>query len=318
MVGSKDRAKPPRRRSIVARSSAREEPPFNPRRRRLYEIIFEADTPAGKGFDVLLLCAIVVSVVAVVVESIADVSASWGPQLVVLEWVLTVLFSVEYIVRLLSVRRPKHYAWSFFGIVDLLAVLPSYVGLFIGGTQSMLIIRILRLLRVFRVFKLSRYLGEAQILMEALRASRAKITVFLVAVMAIVFVMGSLMYLVEGPENGFTSIPRGIYWAIVTLTTVGYGDIAPKTSPGQTVAAIVMVLGYGIIAVPTGIVTAELSRAEARVGQEPIRDLSSDVEVCGACTAREHSLDARYCRICGEPLGGRRSGGGAQLGLPFP
>jgi voltage-gated potassium channel len=299
--GSKTKDKPDRRPRIAARPSAREEAPFNPSRRRLYEIIFEAETPVGKAFDVLLLVAIVVSVGAVVVESMVEFRAAWGPQLVALEWGLTILFSIEYLARLLSVRRPQHYALSFFGVVDLLAVLPSYVGLFVGGAQSLLIIRVLRLLRVFRVFKLSRYLGEAQVLMAALRNSRAKITVFLMAVLAIVFVMGSLMYLVEGPENGFSSIPRGIYWAIVTLTTVGYGDISPKTDLGQTVAAIVMVLGYGIIAVPTGIVTAELARVDPRA----LADSSSrfgSTSACSGCGAAEHAPDASFCRVCGEGL----------------
>jgi voltage-gated potassium channel len=295
---------------LTARSSPREEAPFNPRRRRLYEIIFEADSQAGKAFDVLLLGAIVLSVVAVVVESIAEVRASWGLELLTLEWILTGLFTFEYGVRLMSVRRPRHYAWSFFGVVDLLAILPSYIGLFIGGAQSLMIIRVLRLLRVFRVFKLSRYLGEAATLMEALRNSRAKITVFLMAVLAIVFVMGSVMYLVEGPEHGFTSIPQGIYWAIVTLTTVGYGDIAPQTALGQAVASFVMVMGYGIIAVPTGIVTTELSRVSARGAARPSAKAAGtsgasapSEEICASCGRSDHREDARFCRVCGEALG---------------
>lgn len=286
---------------LRARPSRREEPPFNPRRRRLYEIIFGAETPSGKAFDVVLLFAIALSVAVVLAESVERVSQIYGEILVGLEWGLTILFTAEYAARLLSVRRPHHYALSFFGVVDLLAILPTYLSLVFGGAQTLLIIRVLRLLRVFRVFKLTRYLGEAHTLLRALRASRHKITVFLFAVMTIVFVMGSLMYLVEGPEHGFTSIPRAIYWAIVTLTTVGYGDIAPRTVLGQAIASLVMVLGYGIIAVPTGIVTVELGRASA----------SASGLVCAGCVGLNHASDARFCRLCGAALEGDPSNTGA-------
>jgi voltage-gated potassium channel len=278
---------------LRARPSRREEPPFNPRRRLLYEIIFGAETPSGKAFDVILLLAIALSIAVVLAESVERVAQVYGGALSALEWGLTLLFTAEYVARLLSVRRPHHYALSFFGVVDLLAILPSYLSLIVGGAQSLLVLRVLRLLRVFRVFKLTRYLGEAHTLMSALRASRHKITVFVFAVMTIVFVMGALMYLVEGPEHGFTSIPRAIYWAIVTLTTVGYGDIAPRTVLGQAIASLVMVLGYGIIAVPTGIVTVELGRASA-AGALRV--------ACPGCAAEEHAGDARFCRRCGAPL----------------
>jgi voltage-gated potassium channel len=270
-----------------------EEKPFDPKRRRLYEIIFESDTPAGKLFDVILLGAIVLSVLAVLLESVQSIRQDFGQYLYAVEWIFTILFSIEYILRLVSVRRPQRYALSFFGVIDLLATIPTYLSLFFVGAQSLLVLRIFRLLRVFRVFKLTRYLSEAGILMVALRASRHKITVFLGTILAVVVTMGSLMYLIEGPGSGFTSIPKGIYWAIVTLTTVGYGDISPQTVLGQAIASFVMIMGYGIIAVPTGIVTVEIAQAASQAM------ISNKCKKCG--TAR-HVADANYCRICGTPL----------------
>jgi voltage-gated potassium channel len=264
-----------------------------PLRQRLHEIIFEADTPAGRAFDAVLLLAIVASIVVVLLESVASVRARYETILVVLEWSFTALFTVEYALRLYSVRRPLRYATSFFGIVDLLAVLPSYLSLVLPGAQSLLVIRILRTLRIFRVFKLTPYLTESGELWEALRRSRRKILVFLFVVLTLVVIVGACMHLVEGPENGFTSIPISIYWAVVTLTTVGYGDISPQTPLGQFLAMVVMLIGYGIIAVPTGIVTAEMTRA----ARGPVSTQS-----CPACSAEGHEHDARFCRKCGTRL----------------
>lgn len=262
-------------------------------RDRLHEIIFEADTPAGRAFDTALLIAIVASVVVVMLESVEAVRAVAGPWLVGLEWIFTVLFTVEYILRLIAVTRPLSYARSFFGIVDLLATLPTYLSVLIPGAQGLLVIRILRLLRIFRVFKLVTYLNESRMLMAALRASGRKILIFLLAILTIVVILGAAMYVVEGPEHGYTSIPTSIYWSIVTLTTVGYGDIIPGTVLGKMIATVMMLLGYGIIAVPTGIVTAEI----VRIGQGKV-----STQACRHCGAEGHQHDAVYCRRCGEPL----------------
>ncbi len=228
---------------------------------RMHEIIFEADTFSGKLFDIVLLVVIIASIMAVMVESVESFSRHYGWLLNRVEWFFTIIFSLEYLARIYCVAVPGRYIFSFYGIIDFLAVIPSYLTLFLTGTHFFVVIRIFRLLRVFRIFKLARYLGEANVLRKALRASRFKIIVFLETVVVLVIILGTLMYLIEGPEHGFTSIPRGIYWAIVTLTTVGYGDIVPQTVFGQALASFVMIIGYGIIAVPTGIVTAELTRA---------------------------------------------------------
>lgn len=267
--------------------------PLAPWRCRLLEIIFEADTPAGKAFDVALLIAIVLSVVTVMLESVAAIKAAYGPLLLTLEWLFTALFTVEYVLRLLSVRRPWRYAVSFFGIVDLIAILPTYASPFVTGTSSLVVIRALRLLRVFRVLKLVHFLGEAAVLHAAIRASLRKILVFLGTVLTLMIIVGTLMYLIEGEGSGFSSIPQSVYWAIVTMTTVGYGDITPQTTLGKVLASIVMILGYGIIAVPTGIVTVEL--AEARK-----RPLST--QACPDCGADIHDPDARFCKLCGAHL----------------
>jgi voltage-gated potassium channel len=272
--------------------TAREERPLSPRRRRLFEIIFEAETPAGQTFDVALLVAILLSVLAVLLESVAEIREDYGAWLYAAEWFFTLLFTIEYILRLISVMRPHRYALSFFGIIDLLAVLPTYFSLIFSGVQTLLVIRILRLLRLFRVFKLTRYMGEARFLVAALRASHYKISVFLLTVASIVVIMGSIMYLVEGPESGFTSIPRGIYWAIVTMTTVGYGDIAPQSPIGQAFAATLMIIGYSIIAVPTGIVTVELAQVTKTIQMTP----------CPGCGLKAPLQDARFCRHCGSKL----------------
>jgi voltage-gated potassium channel len=259
----------------------------------MHEIIFEADTPAGKAFDVALLVCIIISVIAVSLESVAEIREAYGPYLRAVEWAITILFTVEYILRLLSVRRPLRYAFSFFGVVDFLAIVPTYLSLFVSGTQSLAVIRILRVLRVFRVLKLAHFVGEARMLQVAMRASARKIIVFLGVVLTIVLIVGTLMYLIEGEENGFTSIPRSVYWAIVTMTTVGYGDIAPQTVPGQVLASIVMIMGYGIIAVPTGIVTVEIASASRR---------SISTQACPDCGADGHAVDAVHCKHCGSKL----------------
>ncbi|HOI09422.1 MAG TPA: ion transporter [Myxococcota bacterium] len=279
---------------LAHQPSADLDKPAIPWRRRLYEVIFEAETPAGKAFDVGLFLCIVLSVAAVLLESIAGVRRDFGEALTAIEWVFTVLFSIEYTLRMLAVRRPARYAFSFFGIVDFLAIVPSYLSLFVAGTSGLMVVRVFRLLRVFRVFKLTRHLAEAGVLMRALVASRHKITVFLSTVILLVVTMGTVMYFLEGPASGFTSIPRGIYWAIVTMTTVGYGDIAPQTIPGQMVAAAVMILGYGIIAVPTGIVTLEMAIAAREADPNRAR--------CPRCDADGHRRDARFCHRCGARL----------------
>jgi len=262
-------------------------------RARLHEIIFEADTPAGKLFDILLIGSIIISVSMVMLDSVNSIQARYGRLLYLGEWLFTILFTIEYLLRLYCVRRPMAYAASFFGTVDLLAVLPTYLSIFFPGTQYLLVIRILRVLRIFRVLKLVQYLGEVRLLSQALRASRRKITVFLFAVLTLVVIFGSMMYLIEDAESGFTSIPQSIYWTIVTLTTVGYGDISPQTSLGQTIAAMIMIIGYGIIAVPTGIVTAELSQAYKK---------SVSTQACLECAAEGHDSDAKFCKYCGSQL----------------
>lgn len=262
-------------------------------RRRVYQVVFESDTYAGRVFDVCLLIVIILSVIVVMLDSMSSVRSRYSGELAALEWGLTVLFTIEYIARVYCANNRPGYIFSFFGIIDLLSVLPTYLGLFFGGAHYLMVVRILRLLRIFRIFKLSRYLSEADVLMKALNASRAKITVFLGTVLTLVVVIGALMYLIEGPSNGFSSIPRSIYWAIVTLTTVGYGDIAPRTPMGQIIACIVMILGYGIIAVPTGIVSVELQAATKQ------RSLD---RTCSTCNLSGHQQDAAFCRNCGSGL----------------
>ena len=264
------------------------------KRYRLHEIIFEADTKLGKAFDICLIVFILLSVIVVMIDSVRPFQARYGFLLVKLEWFFTIVFSFEYLLRLYCVRRPLGYALSFYGIVDLLAVMPTYLSLILPGSQYLVVIRVLRILRIFRVLKLVQYLSEASLLLRALIVSRRKITVFLFTVLTLVVVLGSMMYLIEGPENGFTSIPKGIYWAIVTLTTVGYGDISPATSMGQFLAAVVMILGYAIIAVPTGIVTVALSQLGA---QEQV-----STQACPSCGSDGHDHDARHCKYCGVPL----------------
>jgi len=261
-------------------------------RERLGHIVFGYETIAGRAFDVTLLGLILASVLAVMLETVLWIREAYGTQLVVLEWIFTGVFTVEYGLRLWVARRPGRYVGSFFGVVDLLSILPSYVSLLLPGTQSLLVIRAVRLLRVFRILKLSRYLGEANVLVTALRSSGYKITVFVGTVLVLITIVATLMYLIEGPEHGFTSIPRSFYWAVVTMTTVGYGDIAPKTTLGQLIAGLVMLTGYSIIAVPTGIVSAEMAYS-AREGAR---------RVCPHCRVGGHQADSQFCRSCGQPI----------------
>ena len=262
---------------------------------RLHEIVFEADTPSGKTFDITLLIAILMSVAIVMLESVAEIRTNYGPLLIALEWFFTILFTIEYIARLASVGQPSRYAVSFFGVIDLISILPTYLSVIFTGDQSLLIIRVFRLLRIFRVLKLRHYLSEAQVLREAMRGSRLKITVFLAAVLSLSIVAGALMYLIEGPAAGFTSIPRGVYWAIVTMTTVGYGDIAPLTPAGQVGASCLMILGYAIIAVPTGIVSVEIA--------QQMRGSAVSTQACLQCGREGHAVDAEHCQYCGAHLG---------------
>lgn len=254
-------------------------------REKFYIVIFESDTRAGRVFDVVLLVLIVLSILSLMLESIETIQQQYKQVLQIVEWMITILFSIEYLLRLWCVKTPTHYARSFFGIIDLLAVLPAYISVFFAGFQYLLVIRILRLLRVFRILKMARYLGEASILSQALKASSRKITVFIFVIINIVTVVGTLMYLIEGAENGFTNIPKSVYWAIVTLTTVGYGDIAPHTPLGQVLASFLMIMGYGIIAVPTGIVSAELTQAATHEQHQK------------ADTVQQTAL---YCQCCGQ------------------
>jgi voltage-gated potassium channel len=262
-------------------------------RRRLHEIIFEADTRAGWTFDIVLMVLILTSIAVVMLESVAGIRERHGDLLRGIEWAFTVLFTLEYVLRLYSVRSPLRYALSPLGIIDLIAILPSYISLLIPGAQTLLVIRVLRLLRIFRIFKLAEYLAESSVLVSALRASRRKITVFLLAVLTIVIIVGTLMYVVEGEAHGFTSIPVAVYWAVVTLTTVGYGDLSPATPLGRALAVVVMLMGYAIIAVPTGIVTMELTRA---------RDLPVSGQACPSCGIGGHEYGAKFCRRCGAAL----------------
>lgn len=259
-----------------------------------HEIIFEAETKAGKRFDIALLWLIVLSVAVVMLESVGYIHDEHGDLLFTLEIVFTIIFTIEYVMRLLVVQKPWKYAFSFFGLVDLLSIIPTYLAIFSIGSSSLLVIRILRLMRIFRVLKLIGFVKEGQMLRKALNASRHKISVFLLAVSSSVVVLGTVMYLVEGPENGFTSIPRSIYWAVITLTTVGYGDIYPHTPIGQALASIVMILGYAIIAVPTGIVSSEMVKADAQNNM--------NTRSCTSCGEEGHFPKANFCRQCGANL----------------
>ena len=262
-------------------------------RNTIYRIIFEADTPLGKLFDIMLVLSIIVSVLAVMLDTVAAIHERWGDTIIYVEWLFTIGFTLEYFARIVSVESPRRYIFSFMGMVDLLSTMPSYVGLFLTGTNYAFALRLLRLLRIFRVLKLAQYLEESAVMAQSLAASKRKLLVFLLTILTLVMILGTIMYAVEGPENGYTSIPESIYWAVVTLTTVGYGDIAPHTPLGQAIAAMVMILGYIIIAVPTGIVTAEMTRSQV---------VHNPVIACPHCMLEGHESTAVYCRRCGEHL----------------
>ena len=263
-------------------------------RDKLRIIIFEADTQAGRRFDVSLIVMILLSVLTVMLDSVPEINAQYGQQLYYAEWAFTLLFTVEYLIRLWCIEHSWSYAKSFYGVVDLLSILPAYISLFVPGVQFFLAIRILRVLRVFRVLRMVRYVGEAELIAQALAASRRKITVFIASVLALMVIFGALMYVIEGGSNpAFASIPQSIYWAVTTMTTVGYGDITPVTPLGQSLASLIMIMGYGIIAVPTGIVTLELNEANRR---------QANTRTCSDCAAEGHSREASYCWRCGAAL----------------
>lgn len=266
-----------------------------PLRETLNEIIFGYDTRAGRTFDLLLIACILLSVLAVMLDSVVSLNARYHTQFQALEWLFTLLFTIEYGLRLYSARSTRAYARSFFGVVDLLSILPTYAAFFFPGAQSLIVVRVLRVLRVFRILKLVRYMGEANVLFNAMLAARRKIFIFLFAVLTLMVVIGSLMFVLEGPENGFTSIPISIYWAVVTVATVGYGDIVPHTPLGQTLAALAMIIGYSIIAVPTGIIGSELVAEHQRLARLARRGQI----VCASCGLDDHDSDARFCKQCG-------------------
>lgn len=267
---------------------------------KLHEIIYEADTPAGKLFDVILLVTILASIVLVMLESIQSIDSRYHAFLNISEWVITILFTIEYILRIITVKKPLKYITSFYGIIDLLSTIPKYLSLIFAGTHALVALRALRLLRIFRVLKLARYLGASKNLTVALKASRAKIFVFLFAVLIIAVIIGTIMHLVEGEENGFDNIPKSVYWCIVTLTTVGFGDITPQTPLGQFIASLVMILGYGIIAVPTGIVSAEYS-SQSKQKEEPRKNnmVHVNTQCCVNCLNEKHQDGAEFCYKCG-------------------
>lgn len=263
---------------------------------KLHEIIYEADTFAGKLFDITLLIVILFSILLVMLESVEKIGTKYTSVLNVLEWIITVLFTLEYIARVVAVKKPKTYLLSFYGIIDLLSTIPKYISLFVVGTNSLIALRALRLLRVFRILKLSRFIGESANFGRALKRSRAKISVFISFVIVLCIILGTVMYLVEGAqESGFTSIPRSVYWAVVTLTTVGYGDIAPVTALGQFIASLIMILGYGIIAIPTGIITSEMTKTEKKL-------IPNNTQNCPNCSNAYHQDKAEYCHNCGHKL----------------
>jgi voltage-gated potassium channel len=272
-------------------------------RLRLYQVIYESDTPAGRLFDKVIVAAILVSVVVVMADSVQAWHGRHRLTFEIVEWFFTLLFTAEYIARLVSVQRPLRYARSFFGIVDLIAVLPTYLALFVPELHALIDVRILRLLRIFRIFRLTEYVAEYQVLGEALRASRRKILVFLSAVLMVALILGTLLYVVEGPEHGFTDIPTAVYWAITTITTVGFGDITPKTDFGRLIASVIMLIGWGTLAVPTGIVTAEMT--VRRHIRQPVAQRE-----CVQCGSAGYGPEAKFCQQCGAPLPELVLGGG--------
>lgn len=271
------------------------DPQINSWKEKWHEIIYEADSRGGKIFDIILIVAIIFSIILVMLESVKELDSQYHNFFNISEWVITILFSIEYVLRIITVKKPKQYIFSFYGIIDLLSTIPKYLSMFIGGAHALVALRALRLLRIFRILKLVRFVGATNMLGKALKASRFKILVFISAVMIICVIIGTIMYLVEGDPSGFTSIPRSIYWAIVTLTTVGYGDIAPQTALGQFLASLVMILGYGIIAIPTGIVGVEMAKDKGP-------EINLNTNSCQNCSADNHKDDAKFCYKCGEKL----------------
>jgi len=259
---------------------------------KLYNIIFESDTSAGKYFDLLLIFSILLSVVVVFLDSVDYYNQHYGETLYLLEWIFTILFTLEYILRIYCIGKPVKYMRSFFGVIDFLAIIPTYISIFVPASRYLSVIRILRVLRIFRILKLILYISEVNLLMKALLSVRRKIVVFLFSLIALVTILGSVMYLIEGEANGFTSIPRSVYWAIVTITTVGYGDISPQTELGQALASLAMIIGYAAIAVPTGIISAEYTSITHKVNSL----------VCPGCSSEDHEDDASYCKTCGIDL----------------
>ena len=259
----------------------------------LHEIIYEADTFGGKLFDISLLVLILMSIVLVMLESVSSIDAQYHESLYIAEWIVTILFTVEYVLRIISIKKPFKYVFSFFGIIDFLSTIPMYLSMLFIGTHTLVAFRSLRLLRIFKIFKLTRYIGEANQLIKALKASKARISVFLFFILILCVILGTVMYLIEGATNGFTSIPRSVYWAIVTLTTVGYGDIAPHTPFGQFIASVIMILGYAIIAIPTGIVSSEIAKKE---------DIATNTQSCPSCSCEGHNDDADFCYHCGNKM----------------
>ena len=268
---------------------------LKPWQNKIHEIIFEADTFMGKAFDIGLLIAIILSIIVVMLESVPSLNAEYHDIFYLIEWIFTVIFTLEYVARIISIGKPSKYIYSFFGIIDLLSILPTFLGLFIVGSQSLMVIRAVRLLRIFRILKLARFVQESRTLGDSIRASRHRILVFLLAVLTLSTILGTIMYLVESSEAGFTSIPRSIYWAIITLTTVGYGDIAPITPIGQLIASVVMIMGYAIIAVPTGIVTSEFIKSNNQSQKVSTKS-------CNECASEGHDEDAIHCKYCGAVL----------------
>jgi len=264
-------------------------------KKKLHEIIYEADTPAGKWFDIILLILIIASIAVVMLESVTSISATYATELSIAEWVITILFTIEYFARIVVIKKPSEYIFSFYGLVDFFSTIPKYLSLFFVGPGALVALRALRLLRVFRILKLARFIGEGNQLINALKTSRAKISVFLLAIFMLCIILGTFMYMIEGGAgSGFTSIPRSVYWAIVTLTTVGYGDIAPVTAFGQFIAAIIMILGYAVIAVPTGIVSSEITKDRKKI--------HLNTQSCPNCSTSNHRDDAEYCYECGHKM----------------
>ena len=262
---------------------------------KLHEVIYEADTKEGKLFDVILLIAILASIVLVMLESVNSINSSYGFLLNIFEWIITILFSFEYVLRIISIKKPLKYMFSFYGIIDFFSTIPKYLSLIFIGSHHFATLRALRLLRVFRILKLTRFIGASNKLLIALKASRAKIAVFLFFILILCVILGAIMYMIEGEENGFTSIPKSIYWAIVTMTTVGYGDIAPQTAFGQFIASIIMILGYGIIAIPTGIVSSEITKTHANT-------IDINTQSCTNCATEDHKDNSEFCYNCGSNL----------------